>query len=175
MAFELSSSSSLGASEGAVLLVRDGDGACRPAAAEEVLQAAQALLAQRLPQGEALSSPQAVRDFLRVRLGGLEHEVFAVLWLDAQHRLIAYVELFRGTVSQTAVYPREVAREALLCNASAVVLVHNHPSGSTKPSKADELLTRTLRTTLAMVDVTVLDHLVVGASEVVSFAECGLL
>lgn len=175
MAFELSSSSTMLNLPPAMLLVRDGDGTCRLAASDEVLQAAQRLLAERIRQREVLTSPQAVRDSLRVRLSTLEHEVFAVLMLDAQHRFLEYLELFRGTVTQTSVYPREVVKEALARNAAALVLVHNHPSGSARPSKADELLTRTLQTTLAMVDVRVLDHLVVGASEVVSFAESGLL
>ena len=121
MAFDLSSS---GVS---VLMVRDVAGAYRPADAGEVLQVAQQMLFTQIRGREVLSSPQVVRDFLRVRLGGLEHEVFAVLMLDAQHRLIEHVELFRGTVSQTSVYPREVVKEALTRNAAAVVLVHNHP------------------------------------------------
>lgn len=110
-----------------VLLVRDVAGDYRPADAGEVLQAAQRLLWQQLQGREVLSSPQVVRDFLRVKLGALEHEVFAVLMLDAQNRLIEYVELFRGTVSQASVYPREVVKESLARNAAALVLVHNHP------------------------------------------------
>ena len=158
-----------------VLLVRDVAGTYRPAQADEVLQAAQQLLWQRLRGSEVLSSPQAVRDFLRVRLGGLEHEVFAVLMLDAQHALIEYVELFRGTVSQTSVYPREVVKESLARNAAALILVHNHPSGVAEPSRADEFLTQTLKSALSLVDVRVLDHLVVAGTNVVSFAERGLI
>lgn len=122
-----------------------------------------------------LSSPQAVKDFLRLGIGMREHEVFAVLFLDSQHRLIDVMEMFRGSVSQTSVYPREVVKEALTVNAAAVILAHNHPSGVAEPSHADEFLTQTLRTTLAMVEVRVLDYLVVSASDVVSFAERGLL
>jgi DNA repair protein RadC len=116
-----------------------------------------------------------VRDFLRVKLGALEHEVFAVLMLDVQNRLIEYVELFRGTVSQASVYPREVVKESLARNAAALVLVHNHPSGVAEPSRADEHLTQTLKAALALVDVRVLDHLIVAGSDVLSFAERGLL
>ena len=158
-----------------VLLVRDVAGAYRPAAVDDVLHAAQALLWQQMRGREVLSSPQVVRDFLRVRLGGLEHEVFAVLMLDAQHALIEYVELFRGTVSQTSVYPREVVKESLARNAAAVILVHNHPSGHPDPSRADEHLTQTLKSALSLVDVRVLDHLIVAGMNVLSFAERGLI
>ncbi|XVJ70136.1 MAG: DNA repair protein RadC [Rhizobacter sp.] len=161
--------------DSSVLLVRDVAGDYRPADADEVLQAAQRLLRQQLRGREVLSSPQVVRDFLRVKLGALEHEVFAVLMLDAQHRLIEYVELFRGTVSQTSVYPREVVKESLARNAAALVLVHNHPSGVAEPSRADEHLTQTLKAALSLVDVRVLDHLIVAGSDVLSFAERGLL
>ena len=116
-----------------------------------------------------------VRDYLQVRFCGLEHEVFAVLFLDAQNRVIAFKEMFRGTVTQTSVYPREVVKEALALNAAAVILTHNHPSGYAEPSRADELLTATLKSCLALVDVRVLDHLVVGGDQVTSFAERGLL
>ena len=122
-----------------------------------------------------LSSPQVVRDFLQVKLGALQHEVFAVLMLDAQNRVIEYVELFRGSVSQTSVYPREVVKESLARNAAALILVHNHPSGVAEPSRADEFLTQTLKTALSLVDVRVLDHMVVAGSDLVSFAERGLL
>ena len=173
MAFD--HSSSLSPSEVSVLMVRDVAGVYRPAQAVEVLQVAQQMLFEQIRGREVLSSPQVVRDFLRVRLGGLEHEVFAVLMLDAQHRLIEYVELFRGTVSQTSVYPREVVKEALSRNAAALVLVHNHPSGLPDPSRADEHLTQTLKAALALVDVRVLDHLIVGANAVASLAELGLM
>lgn len=162
-------------SEVSVLMVRDVAGVYRPAMSAEVLQVAQQLLFEQVRGREVLSSPKEVRDFLRVRLGGLEHEMFAVLMLDAQHRLIEYVELFRGTVTQTSVYPREVVKEALARNAAAVVLVHNHPSGRPDPSRADEHLTETLTRALTLVDVRVLDHLIVGGTDVASFAELGLM
>jgi len=161
--------------DSSVLLFRDVAGAYRPAQADEVLQAAQKLLWQRLRGSQVLSSPQAVGDFLRVRLGGLEHEVFAVLMLDAQHALIEYVELFRGTVSETSVYPREVVKESLARNAAALILVHNHPSGVAEPSRADEFLTQTLKSAPNLVDVRVLDHLIVAGTNVRSFAELGLI
>lgn len=157
------------------LLVQNLAGQYRPARPEEVLQAAQGLLRARLRDGDALTSPADVRAFLGMRLGSLAHEVFAVVHLDAQHRVIDYVEMFRGTLTQTSVYPREVVKEALARNASALLLVHNHPSGSTTPSRADEMLTQTLRTALALVDIRVLDHLIVGGDTLTSMAEQGLL
>jgi len=157
------------------LLVRDVTGDYRPANAEEVLQAARRMLAAQMRGCEALTSPQVVRDFLRVKLGALEHEVFAVIHLDAQNRVIDYVEMFRGTVSQTSVYPREVVKEALARNSAALLLVHNHPSGAAEPSRADEMLTLTLKSALALVDVRVLDHLIVAGGAILSFAECGRL
>ncbi len=161
--------------DNSLLLVRDNAGECRPAATAEVLQAAQRLLKRELEGRDLLTSPGAVKDFLRVRLGALEHEIFAVLMLDSQHRLIEYVELFRGTVSQTSVYPREVVKESLARNAAALILVHNHPSGVAEPSRADEQLTKTLTEALQLVDVRVLDHLIVAADTVLSFAERGVL
>ena len=157
------------------LLVRDVLGDYRPANADEVLQAAMYVVEQRVQRGAELTSPQAVRDFLRVKLGTLEHEVFAVLLMDAQNRLIEYLELFRGTVTQTSVYPREVVKEALARNAAAIILAHNHPSGVPEPSRADEYLTKTLQSALALVDVRVLDHMIVAGADITSFAERGLL
>jgi DNA repair protein RadC len=116
-----------------------------------------------------------VKDFLALQLGGLPQEVFAVLFLDQQHRLLRLEEMFRGTLAQTSVYPREVVRRAIELNAGAVILAHNHPSGLAEPSRADEYLTQTLKTALALVDVRVLDHLVVGQGQVVSMAERGLM
>ena len=168
-----SSISSVGAAD--TLLVRDVDGQYRPAHADEVLCHARRLLANRVRRGATMSSPEAVKDHLRLELGVLEHEVFCVLFLDAQHRIIALKQMFRGTVSQTSVYPREVVKEALAVNAAAVILAHNHPSGSVEPSRADKFLTQTLRTALALVDVRVLDHLVVAGADVCSFAERGLV
>ena len=116
-----------------------------------------------------------VKDYVALQLGGRLHEVFAVLFLDGQHRLLRLEELFHGTLSQTSVYPREVVRRALALNAGAVILAHNHPSGVAEPSRADEFLTQTLKSALQLVDVRVLDHLVVGQGQVISFAERGLL
>jgi DNA repair protein RadC len=126
-------------------------------------------------RGPLLGSPEAVRDYLSLRVAALEHEVFVVLFLDSQHRLIACDELFRGTLAQTSVYPREVVKAALRHNAAAVVFAHNHPSGVAEPSRADELLTSTLKQALALVDVRTLDHFVVGREKTISFAERGPL
>lgn len=123
----------------------------------------------------ALSSPQAVRDYLRLRIADREWEVFVVLFLDAQHRLISVEEIFRGTLTQTSVYPREVVKAALKHNAAAVILAHNHPSGVAEPSRADELLTQTLKQALSLVDCKTLDHFVIGGDKTTSFAERGLL
>ena len=121
------------------------------------------------------TDPKNVQAYLRLRMHGLEHEVFAVLFLDSQHKLIAYEEMFRGTLAQTSVYPREVVKAALRHNAGAVLLAHNHPSGSPEPSRADEFLTSTLKSALALVDVRVLDHVVVTDGGCTSFAERGLI
>ena len=157
------------------LLVRDVAGQYRAAEADEVLLAAQQLLAAQVRGSDVMSSPAVVKDFLRVRLGSLPHEVFAVVHLDAQNRVLDYVEMFRGTVSQTSVYPREVVRDALLRNSSALLLVHNHPSGLADPSRADEVLTQTLKQAAALIDVRVLDHFIVAGSAVQSMAERGLV
>jgi DNA repair protein RadC len=122
-----------------------------------------------------MSSPHVVRDYLRTKIAELEHEVFVALLLDSQNRLIEYIELFRGTLAQTSVYPREVVKVALSRNAAAMILAHNHPSGVAEPSRADELLTQSLKQALALVDVRVLDHFVVAGADTVSFAERGLL
>ena len=140
-----------------------------------VLELARRSLTHQLSEHAVFDSPGRVKEHLRLHLGHLPHEVFAVLFLDAQHRLIRLEEMFRGTLAQTSVYPREVVRRALELHAAAVVLAHNHPSGVAEPSRADEHLTITLRTALALVDVRVLDHLVIGREDVVSFAERGLL
>ena len=123
----------------------------------------------------ALNSPRAVQDYLRLTLAGLPNEVFYVMFLDAQHRLIAGEELFRGTLTQTSVYPREVVKQALHHNSAAVIFAHNHPSGVAEPSRADELLTQALKSALDLVDIKVLDHLVVAGSGAWSFAEKGRL
>lgn len=123
----------------------------------------------------SLSTPGTVRDYLVMSLAYLEHEIFAALWLDSQNRLISREVLFRGTLTQTAVYPREMVKQALAHNASGVILVHNHPSGAIKPSGSDRILTATLKEALALVDVRLLDHFIVGGAKVFSFAESGLL
>jgi DNA repair protein RadC len=161
--------------DSSVLFVQDVFGAYWPAQFDEILQVAQRVLMERVRNSELLSSPEAVKDFLRVRLGTLEHEIFAVVHLDSQHRVIEYVEMFRGTVTQTSVYPREVVKDVLRRNSAAVVLVHNHPSGTVQPSRADEALTQTLKSALALVDVRVLDHMIVAGPSVLSMAEKGLL
>ena len=126
-------------------------------------------------EAPVFNSPQVVKDYLRLQIGTLPHEVFQVLFLDAKNRLVASEELFRGTLAQTSVYPREVVKRALSHNAGAVILAHNHPSGVLEPSRADELLTQTLKSSLALVDVRVLDHFIVSGGGVLSFAERGLL
>ena len=133
------------------------------------------LLACEIRHTDALASPQAVKDFLRLHLADRLHEVFGVLFLDAQHRVIEFQEMFRGTLTQTGVYPREVVIEALKQNAAALILCHNHPSGCADPSTADKTLTHTLKQALALVDVRVLDHMVVTRGHVASFAELGLI
>ena len=132
-------------------------------------------LAERMKAEPVLSAPAVVRDWLRLYCANLEHEVFIILLLDAQNRLIAAQELFRGTLSQTSVYPREVVKVTLARNAAAVMFAHNHPSGVAEPSRADELLTQSLKQALALVDVRVLDHFVVAGTSMVSFAERGLI
>ena len=140
-----------------------------------VIEHALRLLAREVCASDVLASPMAVRDYLRLRLGNRPHEVFAVVFLDAQNRVIETTEMFRGTLTQTAVYPREVVIEALQRNAAAVIFCHNHPSGTATPSPADRLLTEALKQALALVDVSVLDHLIVTPQTSVSFAERGLL
>ncbi len=140
-----------------------------------VLELARRALAQQLQAKPLFSTPQAVRDYLQLQLGSRPHEIFAVLFLDSQHRLIVLEELFRGTLTQTSVYPREVVVRALALQAGSVVLAHNHPSGEARPSRADEALTQTLKAALALVDVRVLDHFVVTSTQAVSMAELGLL
>jgi len=139
------------------------------------LALAQELLVEELTSRSVFDSPQAVKDFLTLHFAGQPHESFAVLYLDAQHALIAFEELFRGTLTQTSVYPREVMKQALHHDAAALIVAHNHPSGSVDPSRADELLTSTLRGALAMMDVRVVDHVIVAGGRTLSFAEKGLL
>ncbi len=132
-------------------------------------------LLETMRHRDVLSSPASVRDYLRMTLTGRDYEVFVVLFLDAQNRVIESEEMFRGTLTQTSVYPREVVKRSLFNNAAAVIFAHNHPSGVAEPSHADELLTQSLKQALALVDVKVLDHFVIAGAGLMSFAERGLL
>ncbi|KAB2319625.1 JAB domain-containing protein [Betaproteobacteria bacterium SCN1] len=152
-----------------------GVGEAKYALLQAVMEMARRTLAEDMRSGDALTSPDAVRDYLRLLLRGKEYEVFCCVFLDAQHRVIAVEELFRGTLTQTSVYPREIVRRALHHNAAALVLAHNHPSGSTEPSPADHRLTRHLAEALALVDVRVLDHFIVAGPSALSFREAGHL
>jgi DNA repair protein RadC len=160
---------------GRTLLDIKGLGAAKCAQLSAALELARRSLCEQLREGAALTSPGAVRDYLRLALGAREHEVFVCLWLDAQHRVISFQEPFRGTLTQTSVYPREIVKAALAANAAAVIFAHNHPSGAAQPSQADELLTRNLKEALSLVDVKVLDHFIVAGTQAISFAERGLL
>jgi DNA repair protein RadC len=140
-----------------------------------VLELARRAMAERLKARTVFDSPDSVKQYLQMHIASRPYEVFAVLFLDAQHRLIVLEELFRGTLTQTSVYPREVVVRALHHQAAALVLSHNHPSGSIEPSRADEALTQTLRAALALVDVRVLDHVIVGTGQSYSMAEAGVL
>jgi len=152
-----------------------GLGSAKLAQLQAALELARRALKEEISSRDALSSPRAVRDYLRLVLAGREQEVFVILLLDAQHRVIASEELFHGTLTQTSVYPREVVKCALKHNAAAVIFAHNHPSGVAEPSHADEILTRSLKAALALVDIQVLDHFIVAGSRTMSFAERGLL
>jgi DNA repair protein RadC len=152
-----------------------GLGPAKYAQLHAVLEMARRALDEKIKAGDALNSPKAVREYLRLMLSGREYEVFAGIFLDAQNRVVAVDELFRGTLSQTSVFPREVVKRALRHNAAGVIFAHNHPSGLAEPSSADEALTAALRKSLALVDVKVLDHFIVGSDSVMSFAERGLL
>ena len=152
----------------AIRLAHSGD-------ADSVLAAATEILATRIRHGDALGSPGAVRDYLRLTLSGKDREVFVVVTLDAQNGVLGCEELFAGTLTQTSVYPREVVKAALAANAAAVIFAHNHPSGVAEPSRADELLTQNLKQALALVDIRVLDHFIVAGGAALSFAERGLI
>jgi DNA repair protein RadC len=160
---------------GADLAGVKGLGPAKRAQFEAAMELARRSLKDGMRAADALTSPGAVRDYLRLAIAEREHEVFVCLWLDAQHRVVACEELFRGTLTQTSVYPREIVKAALKSNAAAVIFAHNHPSGAAQPSQADELLTRNLKDALALVDVKVLDHFVVAGNQTLSFAERGLL
>jgi DNA repair protein RadC len=152
-----------------------GIGDAKRAQFAAAVELARRSLTEQMKKRSALTSPGAVRDYLRLALSGKPHEVFICIWLDAQHRVIDCAELFRGTLTQTSVYPREIVKAALSANAAAVIFAHNHPSGAAQPSQADELLTRNLKEALALVEIKVLDHFIVAGNQAISFAERGLL
>ena len=157
------------------LMVRDAQGRYLLATTDQILEAARQAIEHKMQRSASFSSPAAVKEYLRAKLAGFEHEVFAVLFLDTQHRLIEYVEMFRGTIDSASVYPREVVKQALRLNAAAVIISHNHPSGNPEPSRADEVLTQRLKEALALVDVRTLDHIIVAGGTTTSFAERGLI
>ena len=161
--------------EPARLAAVKGLGPAKRAELLAVMEIARRALAQQMADAPVFDSPGCVKDYLGLQLGSRPQEVFAVLFLDGQHRLLQLEEMFHGTLTQTSVYPREVLRRALALGAGAVVLAHNHPSGLAEPSRADEYLTQTLKTALQLIDVRVLDHVIVGRGQVVSMAERGLL
>lgn len=152
-----------------------GMGPAKFAQLQAVVEMARRALREELKKGDAMSSPKSVRDYLRLSLEGKKHEIFIGIFLDAQNRTIATEELFNGTLTQTSVYPREVVKRALHHNAAAMIFAHNHPSGVAEPSQADEILTQSLKQALALVDVKVLDHFIVGGGNAMSFAERGLI
>lgn len=147
----------------------------RPVTEDEIITMATKLTRKRYRRGSSFTDPAATRVFLQHNLAHLEHEVFSVIYLDNRHRLLAFEELFRGTINGASVYPREVVKCCLNHNAAAVILAHNHPSGVAEPSECDRTITRKIRDALALVEVRVLDHIVVGGTESVSFAERGWL
>jgi DNA repair protein RadC len=157
------------------LFTQGADGAIEPASNLQILSAARQVLAHRVRRGASLTSPHKVREYLSVRLGYLDYEIFAVVLLDKRHRVIEYVELFRGTIDGASVHPREVVKLVLEKGAAACLLVHNHPSGIADQSQADELITTRLVQSLALIDCRVVDHLIVAAGNILSFAEKGLL
>jgi len=150
-------------------------GAAKYAQIAAVMELARRALAEEMRARDSLTSPAAVRGYLRLRMQHLGHECFYCVCLDAQNRVIEASELFRGTLTQTSVYPREVVKHALAHNAASVILAHNHPSGVAEPSIQDQALTRTLSEALALVDVKVLDHFIVAPGACLSFAERGLM
>jgi DNA repair protein RadC len=160
---------------GLELLDIKGLGKAKAAQFAAAIELARRAMAEELKERSALTSPGAVRDYLRVALGHRPNEVFVCIWLDAQHKVIGIEDTFQGTLTQTSVYPREIVKRALKRNAAAVIFAHNHPSGVAQPSRADELLTRDLKEALALVEVKVLDHFVVAGNQAMSFAERGLL
>ncbi|MBM4180303.1 MAG: DNA repair protein RadC [Betaproteobacteria bacterium] len=163
------------AAERAAFSAFPGMGPAKFAQLQAVLEMSRRALSEQMRVGDALNSPGAVRDWLRLKLSGLPHEVFLAVFLDAQNRVIEAEELFRGTLTQTSVYPREIVKRALAQNAAGVILAHNHPSGVAEPSQADRWLTDQLKTALGLVDVKVLDHFIVAGGTGCSFAERGWL
>jgi DNA repair protein RadC len=163
-------------SSDAVLLVRDTQGHYGPASPDQILDAARCVIDQKMPRGVCCDQPETVKEFVRAKLAGFEFEVFSVLYLDVHLKLIEYVEMFRGSIASTSVYPREVVKEALRLGASFVVLAHNHPtSGSPEPSPADLALTQQLKSALALLEVRVSDHVIVAGNAAVSFLQRGLI
>jgi DNA repair protein RadC len=162
------------ASESMICEVR-GMGPSKYVQLQAIFEMSRRALVEEMQGADALSSPRQVRDYLCLRLGGLKREVFMVLFLDAQNRVVAQEELFSGTLTQTSVYPREVVKRALHHNAASVIFAHNHPSGVAQQSRADEMLTDALKQALALVDIRTLDHIVVAGNSSLSFAEQGLL
>jgi DNA repair protein RadC len=167
--------SALFAADEQALRTTAGLGGAKFAQIAAVMEIARRALREKLDRGSALSSPHSVRDYLRLKLQERPYEVFVGVFLDAQNRVLAVEELFRGTLTQTSVYPREIVKRALQHNAAALIFAHNHPSGVAEPSRADEALTQALKQALALVDVKVLDHFVIGSGAAMSFAERGLL
>ena len=160
---------------GAELETIKGLGPAKRAQFAAAVELARRALQETLAANTALTSPGAVRDYLRLKLAGRKEEAFICIWLDAQHRAVDFEVAFTGTLTQTSVYPREIVKKALAHNAAAVIFAHNHPSGVAQPSQADELLTRNLKEALALVEVKVLDHFIVAGNQAISFAERGLL
>jgi len=146
-----------------------------PAQCHVVRELVKRWMSEELKSSDTLNSPGAVRDYLKLHFAGQQFESFVAIFLDAQHRVVEVEDLFRGTLTQTSVYPREVVKAGLRHNAAAVILAHNHPSGSTEPSQADQQLTTALKQALGLVDVRVLDHFVVAGNQTMSFAERGLI
>lgn len=154
--------------------IQEQNGTYRPASENEILQAALSIIDAQFSKGAAITSPEKTFDFLKLHLAPIEHEIFAVLWLDNKHTVIAFEELFRGTIDGASVYPREVVKSALSHNAAACILCHNHPSGVAEPSQADRAITEKVKNALALIDVRTLDHVIV-AEKTCSFAERGLI
>ena len=156
------------------LYIRDSAG-FREAGPDEIVRHAQILMARRFRSGSpVLTSPNKVREYLKLRLGALDHELFGLLHLDTRRHLLAVEDLFRGTIDSAAVHPREVVKSAMRYGSSALILFHNHPSGSAEPSPADEFITRRLKDALSLIEVVVVDHLIIGKT-VYSMAEAGLI